>query len=105
MSSVAVYFLCQDYDQHQMTDRAFLLLLSRLIEDSSKILKKREIQNSTPVGYVTFHFFLQKISLKSVFPLFKIFNKNVGSLYIFVPDVFMHLINKIAILKQLLLIS
>lgn len=85
-----------------MTDRAFLVLLSHLIEDSSKILKKGEIQNSTPVGYVTF--FLAKNFIEKCFSLFKISNKNAGSLYIFVPDVFTHLINKIAILKHLLLI-
>lgn len=94
-----------------MTDRLFLLFLSHLIEGNSRILKKREIQNSAPVGYVTFHVFLKKISLKSAFPLLKFldplkfFNKNARSLYIFVPNVFMHLVNKIAILKHLLLMS
>jgi len=61
MSSVDVCFLCQGYDPHQMTGRAFLILLSCLIEGSSRILKKREVQNSTPVGYATFYFFCKKI--------------------------------------------
>lgn len=67
---------------------------------------KFRIQHMLDMWLFTFPW--RKCHWKVLYPFFKIlehlkiFNRNEGSLYIFVPRVFMHLVNKIAILKHLL---